>query len=165
MQIEDSVETKFCGNCWEIKDISCFYKNRNRKHGLATYCKPCHEEKTKISRDKNPEHHKEKRREWLKKTNYGKIYLKEWKGRPGNKDKIKFYNVKASYGITKEEYFLVLEEQKHKCGICDNNLTDKNRAFDHCHITKKNRGFLCNKCNSNLGWYEKRKDKIQEWIK
>ena len=37
------------------------------------------------------------------------------------------------------------------CDICGK--SDKRLHFDHCHATKKHRGWLCGRCNSALGTF------------
>lgn len=68
-------------------------------------------------------------------------------------------HLKYRYGISPEQFFEALEQQKHKCAICDtqlpNLLTYENRrrgyAIDHNHETGEFRGVLCLHCNSLLG--------------
>ena len=49
----------------------------------------------------------------------------------------------------------LLEEQDSRCAIC--NTTESNTprhdwfAVDHCHVSNKVRGLLCNKCNQGIG--------------
>lgn len=65
----------------------------------------------------------------------------------------------AEYGITIDEYNLMLKKQKGLCAICGNIETKthhKNNlimelSVDHCHETKKVRALLCSKCNLILG--------------
>lgn len=62
--------------------------------------------------------------------------------------------LKLSYGITLEEYDLLLEQQDHSCAICKTKTpTGKWKVFavDHCHITGNVRGLLCNECNRGMG--------------
>lgn len=40
---------KYCPRCKTTKDLGSFYKNRSQHDGLTTYCKPCHNENTKLS--------------------------------------------------------------------------------------------------------------------
>ena len=49
------MSTKTCPNCNKIKRISNFSKNSNSPDGLAYYCKECHNHKSKIRRQANPE--------------------------------------------------------------------------------------------------------------
>lgn len=49
-----------------------------------------------------------------------------------------------------------------KCAICGK---EKDKlCIDHDHKTGEVRGLLCIKCNSNLGWYENNKEKINNYL-
>lgn len=52
------------------------------------------------------------------------------------------------------------------CEICGKSIIDlnKNLAIDHDHSTSKFRGLLCMNCNANLGWFEKYKDEITNYL-
>lgn len=61
---------------------------------------------------------------------------------------------KNTYGITIEDYELMLQQQEGKCKICKTTeFTGVGNCLhvDHCHITGKVRGLLCMKCNNGLG--------------
>lgn len=62
------------------------------------------------------------------------------------------YFLKWRYGITLEDYALMLAEQGGVCAICGKE-PDKARVLDvdHCHDTKTVRGLLCRSCNLVLG--------------
>lgn len=71
-------------------------------------------------------------------------------------------NYKYNYGLTLEEVNAKLDAQNHVCCICKEPegaidfRTGKIRtlALDHNHKTKKNRDFLCTRCNNVLGRVE-----------
>jgi hypothetical protein len=69
---------KRCGNCKEIKDLSCFGKDKRTKSGLHYCCKNCKNEKHKKYYINNKE----------------KINEKHKKYNSENQDKIKEYNLK-----------------------------------------------------------------------
>ena len=65
------------------------------------------------------------------------------------------------YGITADEYDLLLVAQGHRCGCCRNALTENNRSsrcafwpVDHCHKTGNMRSILCAPCNFIVGFME-----------
>lgn len=66
------------------------------------------------------------------------------------------------YGMTEAEFWERSEAQGHLCEICgkpevriDNRSGKVNRlSVDHCHVTGKVRGLLCNRCNHLLGRVE-----------
>jgi hypothetical protein len=72
---------------------------------------------------------------------------------------MKSIDLKKRFGISLEEFELMLESQKHVCAICGHpersidHRTKRVRslAVDHCHTTGKIRGLLCSDCNTALG--------------
>jgi Autographiviridae endonuclease VII len=74
--------------------------------------------------------------------------------------------IRRKYGITLEDYESMLKKQNNVCAICfkedmtieANSMRLKGLCIDHCHITNKVRGLLCNKCNPMIGYSQ---DSIQ----
>lgn len=64
--------------------------------------------------------------------------------------------LKREYGLTQELYERMLLGQGGGCAICHTTEpgTAKNYfSVDHCHVTGKIRGLLCNRCNRALGLF------------
>lgn len=85
-----------------------------------------------------------------------KIRHKKWREKhPDDWREIQHWSfVKRKYGITKEEYFKLLERQSGVCAICgreDHEHYD-NFAIDHDHETGEIRGLLCRSCNLLVGY-------------
>lgn len=57
--------------------------------------------------------------------------------------------LKATYGLSGEEYQHLYEAQGGRCAICQE-TRKANLAVDHCHKTQAVRGLLCARCNSQL---------------
>ena len=82
------------------------------------------------------------------------------------KDRHKYCKIKILYGIDKETHTKFYKDRDGKCDICRRELKmtsdviDRNSIgnVDHCHITGKVRGLLCNDCNRGLGFF---KDNIE----
>ena len=77
--------------------------------------------------------------------------------------KYKNSQLKTIFGITLEEYELLLEKQNGVCAICGNSVVDihnkktgkkRKLAVDHSHKTGKIRGLLCGRCNRAIGMAE-----------
>lgn len=71
-----------------------------------------------------------------------------------DKESYKWRNIKNIYGLTKEDFFDLLEKQNIKCALCEDSFKSLNQNhlhIDHCHETNKIRGLLCMKCNVGLG--------------
>ena len=78
-------------------------------------------------------------------------------------EKQKNTNLKYAYGITLEEYNIMLEKQDGKCAICktaDPKGRQSGRGkvdnfyVDHNHDTGEVRGLLCNACNRAIGNFQ-----------
>ena len=61
--------------------------------------------------------------------------------------------LKSTYGLTIEQYDLILESQNNCCAICKTDTPSGRGRFhvDHNHKTGEIRGLLCHHCNLALG--------------
>lgn len=68
-------------------------------------------------------------------------------------EKSKNVEFKYLYGITVEDYKIMFNDQNGCCAICKRHQSELKRKLhvDHCHITNKVRGLLCQRCNTVLG--------------
>lgn len=57
----------------------------------------------------------------------------------------------TEYGITRNEYRVLLESQKRVCRVCGRDNGKRKLCIDHCHKTGIVRGLLCDRCNMGLG--------------
>lgn len=128
--------TRQCRVCLQNKEQHYFVKNKSFRSGIDTICLECSRQKVKEWRKNNPE----KRKEQLKRE-YGKPY---------NHNKA----LKATYGITRDQYLELFNAQQGCCKICGKHQIEFKRrlSVDHCHITSKIRGLLCHYCNALLGY-------------
>lgn len=67
-------------------------------------------------------------------------------------------DAKRRYGLTLEK---ARELRKGICEICQQHA--KKMVIDH-NIPKTYRGILCQQCNTRLGWFESKKDKIISYL-
>lgn len=127
------------------------------KHFSKGLCKNCYQTQY---RNKNPEYI-----EYMK--NYARNYRKEHpeigkkhselrKLNPDNvlrdKKTQKNWAYKKKYKISLQDAIDYLKLQNNQCALCVKNLDNKTMRVDHCHITGKFRGILCNTCNTGLGY-------------
>ena len=56
------------------------------------------------------------------------------------------------YGLTFEEFSVLLDAQEGKCAICREEF-DGEPMVDHDHVTRRVRGLLCKQCNTGLGMF------------
>lgn len=95
---------------------------------------------------------------------------------PGARRKSRSAKLKRLFGITLDEYELLLNEQQSLCAIClkPENVKQQSKirelAVDHNHVTGKVRALLCNKCNIGIGVFledilllERAKEYLIKW--
>lgn len=100
-----------------------------------------------------------RRKSWAKRhPERVKAKNKAW--RLANPDKLKNIKLKQLYGITLNQFNVMLKTQKSKCLICRRAVK---LVVDHCHKTGRVRGLLCSKCNMVFGWFEKHCKKILKY--
>ena len=91
-----------------------------------------------------------------------------WRASPEGQRKERENHLKKKYGITSEDYERMHENQDGKCAICETTETGDRRAkhftVDHCHETGKVRGLLCHRCNTALGLFEDKTDRMNNAI-
>jgi len=67
------------------------------------------------------------------------------------------WNLLYNYGLTTENYNLMLKQQNFQCAICETSdpttKQSKHWHVDHDHTTNKVRGLLCTRCNKGLGHF------------
>lgn len=135
---------KVCTKCEEVKQLSEFRKQGN---GVSSACKECLSKKDKEYKARNSDKIKK--------------YRDEWKKNPASRNVLLNSRLKKIYGITAEEYELMLNDQNGLCAICGKQEKAGNQyqevkrlAVDHCHKTGNIRGLLCTNCNTRLATLE-----------
>ena len=70
------------------------------------------------------------------------------------------------YGLTPQQHNEMFAKQEGCCSICGIHQSKliKGLHVDHCHISKKIRGLLCNQCNYGLGNFKDNIDVIKKAI-
>lgn len=127
---------RICTNCRVEKDITCFHKDSGKKCGYKSKCKTCTRKTQKI-----------------------------WESK--NRDKRRKYRLKGEYDLTPDQYEYLLNKQHGECAICktDKCITGRRFAVDHCHITGRVRGLLCQACNTGLGKFNDNLNNLEAAIK
>src|ERR1035437_5087630 len=108
----------------------------------------CDGSSPKYDRRESMHEYNESRREYIKAYNYS------------HREDKRAFHLKKRYGLTTEDYQTLNLSQQGRCAICrktpeEVKQTRLTLAVDHNHTTKVVRGLLCDRCNRNLGWYEK----------
>lgn len=73
-----------------------------------------------------------------------------------NREFANFQHSLRRYGITLDQFHARLEQQQEQCAICE--AADHRLVIDHCHLTGRFRGLLCQACNSGIGALKESKD-------
>ncbi|MEU5737025.1 endonuclease VII domain-containing protein [Streptomyces tendae] len=170
---------KKCGRCEQTKPVTEFHKRARSIDGLQAFCKDCMRSNKQTWRSDNPEQNRSTDQTW-REANKNKIaetraayrqankdklneYNREW--RKKNKDRLPGYYMKNMYGLTREQYAAMLEEQGGVCAICKRECRVHGRlSIDHCHRTNVIRGLLCQSCNTALGHLEDDPDRLRAAI-
>jgi hypothetical protein len=150
MKMYADLTRKTCSRCKASKLLEYFQKDSKALSGLSSKCKEC----IKARRAKQKE--------------YDKAYWKKWSGRNIEKlkQRDKLYNLKRKFNMGLEEYNTLLSQQEGHCATCDKTKSSngKSLAVDHCHVTGKIRGLLCNECNTSLGLLKESVDVLNNLI-
>ena len=79
---------------------------------------------------------------------------------------LRIYALKATLGISREEYLELFRKASYRCEICggQNEKQPRSRSLsvDHDHKTGKVRGILCHACNSGLGYFEDNSPRLRK---
>lgn len=70
--------------------------------------------------------------------------------RPTQRKSVREYKLRTKYGITLAEFEELVSFQNGKCAIC---RVRPAVHVDHCHVSGKTRGVLCEPCNGGLGLF------------
>lgn len=172
---------KRCPDCKIEKNESEFYTIAGGK--LYSYCKPCTRIKAIKTRNNRIDAAREYNREWRKRNpckqseanrrwrqSHRAWYLarqKEYRKRMLAKDKNwdKRKAINASYGITLEKYYSMVEAQNHRCALCNRSCkSGRQLSIDHNHKTGKIRELLCGNCNVGLGNFQDDPEILQKAV-
>jgi hypothetical protein len=113
---------KTCCICKKEKDTSEFYPRKERPGKVLSQCKDCRKKASAA---------------WMR-TDAAKL-------------KQRIHHFKSKYGITLEQYDVLMSSQYGRCPICSVELATTNADLDHCHATGRVRGILCHNCNVAIG--------------
>jgi hypothetical protein len=137
------MKTKQCAKCEKTKPIQEFNLRYTNSTSYQSRCKSCVVEDNRVY--------------WLTNKKKMKKNYKNWTNK--NPTHRKNNRLVSMYGITLDQYNQMVVVQNNKCAICKqpetvvDKTTDKTKELcvDHCHVTNKIRGLLCNSCNRGIG--------------
>ena len=131
---------KTCNECKESKPITEFFKDKAFKDGYYSRCKVCKTKATLQCRANKKEEY----------NAYQRQYRAEHPDTAANKSRDRRKSLRLRYGITQEQYDLILVAQEGRCALCPNTPLDKSFHTDHRHSDKEVRGILCPSCNRSM---------------
>lgn len=140
---------KYCSGCDSDLDLLRFGKDKYRKDGLTSRCKECRNKVNRKYMENNPEMR-------LKHNKNNKQKRKDFYSSPKGILSSRNSHLKK-YGMSHNDYILLLEKQGNVCAICNRYRIASNKGYmtvDHCHVSGKVRGILCTWCNRGLGLFE-----------
>lgn len=93
-----------------------------------------------------------------KKKRESERYLRWKKDHP---ERARSNNLRYQYGITIDDFEKMLEAQRGCCAICgEPPAQGKKLVVDHCHQEGHVRALLCNACNTGIGLFEERPERL-----
>ena len=175
---------RFCGTCKITKPIQEF--SRRKKGSYRVRCDECRQpnEGRRVGAPRrakgsalvrNEQGHKECRvcLEWKPESEYQRWSLAldglclQCRSCRSDMDRL------SKYGVSKEQFQSLLEQQDFACAICANPLEGQKICVDHDHSCcpgkrccgKCVRGLLCDDCNHGLGFFRDSVDRLRCAIK
>lgn len=124
---------------------------------MKKFCKSCKQEKPLNEFTPHKGHKDGYRNKCL---NCHNLYIKDWRSANPSKK----YHLKDRYGLSYDQYFIMLVEQNYQCKICSIHNDVKKLGVDHCHSTGRVRGLICQDCNFSLGRMQDSVERLQNAI-
>lgn len=145
--------SKTCRICGETKPLDDFYRMKGMRDGHRNECKACHLAQRKLRYDSPAAVERVQRWRDANADRYA-AYRREYAARPERKRAMRDAYYRRTFGISADEFDVLLEAQGGCCAICRKR---PERAaslhLDHCHDTGAIRGILCGRCNQGLGLF------------
>lgn len=157
---------KTCPKCGVKKSIEEFSINKGGLDGLRSWCRDCVNADSRARYWATPEASRAKHRAWRaadpeKATARSKAWAKANPEKAkaatkawmvANPDRCRNSQLLRDFGITIEDFQMMLMLQAGVCAICQKpERAGRNLSVDHNHDTGKVRGLLCDACNTSLG--------------
>jgi hypothetical protein len=129
-----------CFDCGGIMTLDKFNNHNKGFAGKKTHCKECQKIRKSKCIENNKDTHKNNQKKWQLTRRLRK------------------------YGLTLEQYEVIMLKQNNKCRICGDSISMKTVAIDHCHNEGHVRGVLCGTCNSGLGFFKDNTESLKKAI-
>lgn len=147
-----------CSHCMLDKSDNYFYRHPSIKpDGVRKKCTECRNIYRRKAHAANPDIKRTQSLNWDK-NNRKRNADRQKRDRQNFPDRHKNYSLKNAFGITLDDFKILLEVQRGVCAVCEQKETHKhqngkvkNLSVDHNHDTGEIRGLLCFHCNSAIG--------------
>jgi len=157
------VDDKRCKRCGDLKPLDDFYANKGGREGTRPECKKCTLASKALRHALNPGPARERTRKWQA-ENPERVRAKNAEyvadGRKAISNRRSY--LKRKYGITLEQYALMLALQGGVCAICGREPNPNiSLHVDHDHVTGAIRRLICFRCNQALGAFGENADLLR----
>ena len=149
---------KQCLVCSIPKPVSEFHMKRGKPQAR---CKECRSKYMAKRYQDNIELERRKRKGYYE-SNRVQILAYRKAFYAMNAGEINLQRRLKKYGLSREQFFTMLENQDYKCANKHCRSGNKDLAIDHCHNSLEVRGILCDNCNTALGLLKESSDSIDE---
>lgn len=147
--------SKVCPRCELDVPIEQYSRSRSNPDKVQTYCVHCQKIRRRERYQADPMRYRAETRRWA-------LENPEKARRNARRS-----HLRATYGISLEDYEAMLEAQGGRCAICGTDDPGRARgsglssfAVDHCHDTGKVRAILCHPCNAGIGLLGEEPDRL-----
>ena len=157
------LDMKQCVKCGEAKPLGEFYTERSARDGRRNDCKACNLAAKAARHAANPEPGRERAKRWNR-ENPERYAQRMAEYRESGKKKVadRKSHLKRTFGLTVEQYEVMLAAQGGVCAICERPPRDDiSLHVDHDHRTGVVRGLLCFRCNNAIGDLDEHVDTVQ----
>lgn len=120
-------------------------------------CRKCYERELRLRNPEFAERQRENCRTWSEENHERKRRVDNEYHKNMPYEQKRACRLMSRFGITLEEYDLLLVKQNHRCAICRKPQSELKQPLcvDHCHLTGAIRGLLCRSCNLGVGFWDK----------
>jgi Autographiviridae endonuclease VII len=131
---------KLCPRCERRFPMAHFYRCNSKKEWISSVCIACTRRYNREWNVANRERLAELQKTWTAEN-------------PEAVKRHVFTQQLKKYGMTIEDYEVMLKKQGGRCALCRRKAGKRRLAVDHCHRTNRVRGLLCAPCNMGIGCF------------
>ncbi|MGH8986882.1 MAG: endonuclease VII domain-containing protein [Acidimicrobiia bacterium] len=150
---------KRCRKCGETKPLEAFYRDAGSQAGRRSERKACTSARRKAWYAANREREIERVVAWQQQNReYYNQRQREY--RREHREAERLGHLRRTFGLTLEDYELLLAPQLGGCAICGEAPGKISLHVDHDHESGEVRGLLCFRCNGGLGQFKEQPTRL-----